>query len=211
MENSHEPIPYRFAILGIFLALTFLVLVLRRAGLPLTLIPFSFGVYFLLSIAITRIRAALGPPFHEVIFTHPQIFMADVLGTRELGANNLTLLTFLYPFNRDNSSHPMPNQIEGFKIAECTGISNRHIFWGMVFALILSILVSFWSYMDVMYRNGMTARVRGYIVGIGTETSNMLTSWLQYPREPDQNAVFFIGIGGAFTTFLMIMQRRFIW
>lgn len=211
VENSHEPIPYRYAVLGIFLALTFLVLVLRRAGLPLSLIPFYFGIYFLLSIAITRVRAALGPPFHEVIFTHPQIFMVDVLGTRGLGANNLTLLTFLYPFNRDNSSHPMPNQLEGFKIAERTGISNRHIFWGMVFALILSILVSFWSYMDVMYRNGMTAKARGYIVGIGPETFNMLSSWLQYPREPDHNAVLFIGIGGAFTTLLMIMQRSFIW
>ena len=39
----------------------------------------------------------------------------------------------------------------------------------------------------------------------------MLTSWLQYPGEPDQNAVLFIGIGGAFTAFLMIMQRNFIW
>ena len=62
-----------------------------------------------------------------------------------------------------------------------------------------------------MYRNGMTAKARGYIVGIGPETFNMLTSWLQYPREPDHNAVLFIGIGSAFTALLMAVQRNFIW
>ena len=105
----------------------------------------------------------------------------------------------------------MPNQLEGFKIAERTGVNNKHILWGMVLALIVSILASFWSYFHVMYEHGVTAKARGYINGIGPETFRMLASWLQYPREPDHHATLFIGLGGFFTTFLMAMQRRFIW
>ena len=54
-------------------------------------------------------------PYHEVIWTHPQLMIVSVLGTRRTGAANLTLFSFLYPYVRDNVSHPMPSQLEGFK------------------------------------------------------------------------------------------------
>ena len=121
LDDSTEPLTYRFAVLGLVLCMAFLVILLHKTGLSLSVMPFYFAIYLLMSIAITRVRAALGPPFHEVVFTHPQGFMVNVVGTRALGASNLTILSFLYPFNRDNSSHPMPSQLEAFKIAEANG------------------------------------------------------------------------------------------
>ena len=105
----------------------------------------------------------------------------------------------------------MPSQLEGFKIAERTGINNKHLLRAMVLALVASILVSFWSYLYVMYEHGATAQGRGYLIGIGHETFRKLASWLQYPQETNYNATLFTGVGGAFTLFLMAMQRRFIW
>ncbi len=211
LDDSTEPLSYRFAMLGLVVSMAFLVILLYKAGLSLSVMPFYFAIYLLMSIAITRVRAALGPPFHEVVFTHPQGFMVNVVGTRALGASNLTILSFLYPFNRDNSSHPMPSQLEAFKIAERTGINNRHLLSGMVLALVISILASFWAYFQIMYEYGAAAKARGYILGIGRETFRQLTSWLQYPKQPDYTAMLFIGLGAAFSVFLMAMQRRFIW
>ena len=211
LDDSTEPLSYRFAVLGLVLSMAFLVILLRKAGLSLSVMPFYFAIYLLMSIAITRVRAALGPPFHEVVFTHPQGFMVNVMGTRALGASNLTILSFLYPFNRDNSSHPMPSQLEAFKIAERTGINNRHLLSGMALALIISILASFWAYFQIMYEHGAAAKAQGYILGIGRETFRQLTSWLQYPKQSDYTATLFIGLGAAFSVFLMAMQRRFIW
>ena len=211
LDDSTEPMRYRFAVLGLVLAMTFLVLLLRQAGLSLSVILFYFAIYLLMSIAITRARAVLGPPYHQIVFTSPQGFMVDVMGTRALGASNLTILSFLYAFNRENTSHPMPNQLEAFKIAERTGINNTHILLGMVLALILSILVSFWAYFHVMYEHGVVAKAHGPLINTGYELFRQLTSWLQYPKQPNYTATLFIGLGGVFTVFLMGMQRRFIW
>ena len=211
VDDSIEPLRYRFALLGLAFSIIFLVVLLNRAGLSLTLLPLYLSIYLLMSIAITRVRAALGPPFHEIVFTNPQGLMVNLLGTRAIGANSLTTLYFMYPFNRDSTSHPMPSQLEGFKIAERTGINNRHLLLAMVLALTVSIFVSFWSYLYVMYENGATARGRGYLIGIGHETFRTLTKWLQYPQPPNATAMLFVGVGGMFTLFLMGMQRRFIW
>ncbi len=211
LDDSTEPIRYKFAVLGLVLAMTFLVILLRKAGLSLAVIPFYFAIYLLMSIAITRVRAVLGPPYHEIVFTHPQGFMVDVMGTRALGVGNLTILSFLYPFNRDNASHPMPSQLEAFKIAERTSINNTHLLLVLVLALIASILASFWAYFQIMYEHGAAAKARGYILGIGRENFGQLMSWLQHPRQPNYIATLFIGLGGAFSVFLIGMQRRFIW
>ena len=75
LDDSTEALSYRIAVLGLVLSMAFLVILLRKAGLSLSVIPFYFAIYLLMSIAITRVRATLGPPFHEVVFTHPQGFM----------------------------------------------------------------------------------------------------------------------------------------
>ena len=143
LTDTEEPSRYRVAFIALVLVTAFLVIVLHRAGVPLSLISFYFLVYLLLSIAITRVRAALGPPYHEIIPTHPQGFMVDVLGTRRIRPRVLTVLAFMYPFNRDSSAHPMPSQLEGFKIAERTGTNSRYIMWGIVLALAVSVITSF--------------------------------------------------------------------
>ena len=174
--DTEEPAQYRVALIGLLLAMAFLVIVLYRAGVPLSLISFYFVVYLLLSIAITRVRAALGPPYHEIILTHPQGLIVDALGTRRIGPGVLTVFAFMYPFNRDSSAHPMPSQLEGFKIAERTGANSRHIMWGIVLALVVSVIASFWSFLHVMYEHGAQARARGYVLGIGRENFGQLTS-----------------------------------
>ena len=211
LDDSTEPMRYRFAVLGLVLAMAFLVILLQQAGLSLSVMMFYFAIYLLMSIAITRARAVLGPPYHQIVFTSPQGFMVDVMGTRALGASSLTILSFLYVFNRENTSHPMPNQLEAFKIAERTGINNTHILLGMALALIFSILVSFWAYFHVMYEHGVATKAQGPLMYMGFEFFRLLTSWLQYPKESNYPATLFIGLGGVFTVFLMGMQRRFIW
>lgn len=101
----------------------------------------------------------------------------------------MTILSFLYPFNRDNSAHPMPSQLEGFKIAEQTRMNNKQLMWAMVLALAISVLASFWIYLQMMYEYGASAKARGYVVGIGRETFGQLSSWMQYPRGVDYPAV----------------------
>lgn len=210
-EDSNEPISYRTAAFGITVGTIFLVFLLKKAGMGLWVILLYFAIYFAMSIGITRARAAIGPPVHEVIWIHPQGMMVDTFGTRKVGGANLTILSFLYAFNRCNRAHPMPNQLEALKIAEQKGMENKKLLKVLILSLAVSIIVSFWIYLDIMYKYGAAARCRGYIVGIGWESFNRLASWLNYPRDVNTSAISFMGIGLAFTFFITLMRQRFIW
>ena len=110
-----EPFQYRTALLGILIGIAILVFIFQQAGMSVGILLAFLFLYFLMSIAITYARAAVGVPYHEVIYTHPQLMLVSVLGVRRIGAANLTLFSFLYPYVRDNVSHPMPSQLEGFQ------------------------------------------------------------------------------------------------
>ncbi len=211
LDEDDSPVSYRTAAIGILIGMTFLILLLKKAGMSIGVIALYFALYFAISIAITRVRAVLGPPVHEVIFMHPQRMMVATFGTRTLGSANLTILSFLYAFNRCNRAHPMPNQLEAFKIAERTEINNKKMISALIFALAFSIIISFWVYLDIMYKYGAAARCRGWILGIGRESFGHLESWLRYPRSIDYSGLSFMGFGAAFTVFLMLMRRRFLW
>ena len=215
-ENSdatsrNEPFQYRTALLGILIGTAILVFMFQQAGMSVGILLAFLCLYFLMSIAITYARAAVGVPYHEVIWTHPQLMLVSVLGVRRIGAANLTLLSFLYPYVRDNVSHPMPSQLEGFKLAERARLSQKKMAIAMIVALLVATPVSSWAYLHLIYQHG-AVRTEGYIIGIGFETfERMLLPWLQQPHAPDSTGLSFTAFASLFTLGLMFLRRQFIW
>lgn len=209
--RTNEPFQYRTALLGILIGTTVLVIIFQQAGMSVGILLAFLCLYFLMSIAITYARAAVGVPYHEVIWTHPQLMLVSVLGVRRIGASNLTLLSFLYPYVRDNVSHPMPSQLEGFKIAERAPVSQKKMAIAMIVALLVATPVSFWAYLHLIYQHG-AVRTEGYIIGIGFETfERMLLPWLQQPHATDSTGLSFTAFASLFTLGLMFLRRQFIW
>ncbi len=207
----NEPFQYRTALLGILVGTTILVIIFQQAGMSVGILLTFLCLYFLMSIAITYARAAVGVPYHEVIWTHPQLMIVSVLGARRTGAANLTLLSFLYPYVRDNVSHPMPSQLEGFKMAERAPVSQKKMAIAMIVALLVAIPASFWAYLHLIYQHG-AVRTEGYIIGIGIETfERMLLPWLQQPHATDSTGLSFTAFASLFTLGLMFLRRQFIW
>ena len=209
--STSEPFQYRTAVLGILIGTTILVLIFQQAGMSVGILLAFLCLYVLMSIAITYARAAVGVPYHEVIWTHPQLMLVSVLGVRQIGAANLTLLSFFYPYVRDNVSHPMPSQLEGFKIAERARLSQKKMAIAMLVALLVATPVSFWAYLHLMYQHG-AVQSEGYVIGIGIETfERLLLPWLQQPQAPDSTGLSFTAFASLFTLGLMFLRRQFIW
>ena len=208
---KNEPFQYRTALLGILIGVAILVFIFQQAGMSVGILLAFLLLYFLMSIAITYARAAVGVPYHEVIYTHPQLMLVSVLGVRRIGAANLTLFSFLYPYVRDNVSHPMPSQLEGFKIAERAPVSQKKMAVAMIVALLIATPVSFWAYLHLIYQHG-AVQTEGYIIGIGIETfERLLLPWLQQPHTPDSTGLSFTAFASLFTLGLMFLRRQFIW
>jgi hypothetical protein len=210
-DDSEEPIRYRTAFVFTIAGFTFITLFCYYAGMSLWAIWLFFGVYLAMALGITRVRAALGAPYHEVVFVNPRQFMTVVLGSRSIGGPNLTIMSFLYPFTRCHRAHPMPSQLESLKIAQQGNMLNRRLIWAMMGSIGVGAIATFWIYLVIAYKYGASAECHGWLAGFGWESFNPLQSWLSHPTRANNTAIMFMSGNALFVLFLMAMRRHFVW
>ena len=204
IDDSSEPLSYRAMIIMMVGCIIYITVFCRASGMSLWVILMFFVIYYAISTAVTRMRAELGSPVHDLHFIGPDEMMPKMFGTRLLGAQNLTMLAYLFFCNRAYRGHPMPHQLEGFKLAERTSINNRRLLVAMLIAIIAGTFSSFWSYYHISY-------IEGARDWFAWRPFNRLQSWLISPRSPNYPAVISMFIGFLITFFLMIMRMRMFW
>ena len=161
--------------------------------------------YYLLAIAVGRIRAEVGPPTNEMFLVNPRHFITDAIGTRRIPAGSLVMMGFYYTFNRGYRAHPMPHTLEGFKVADATQMDHRRLIGVMVLATVAGILTTFWAYLTLAYSSGGD----NINVGLGNGAYSNMRSWLYNPTETNAPSVLFMTVGFLFTGFLWAIRTRF--
>jgi hypothetical protein len=216
VDDVQEPIRYRTAVFLIGLSALFIIWFCLRAGMTLPIIIPFFAFFYALSLGITRVRAELGPPAHEMAgMVNAQQFLLNILGTRPIGPNNLAVFPYFWFFSgRGYREHIMPHQLEGFKMAERARMNTKRLVLAMLIAIIMGSLASFWATVSELYRLG--GAVTGAGGGIGPSVGHIgqfgwLAGLFAYPHGPDIPATSFMAGGMIFTFLLMIMRMRFIW
>jgi len=201
---------YRVALTGIILGLSFLVLFCVFGGMSIW-IAISFIILLIaLETTITRMRAELGPPMHEIELVGPESIFIPLLGTRSLGGRNLVMITYLYFTDRTVSNHIMPHQLEAFKMAKILNISAKKLAFAIMLSIVVGVISAFWAFLHSAYRSGVDSGFTAY-VGIGWEAINRLAWWMQEPRGTNYPELGFIGIGLSFTLIMMFLRVRFLW
>jgi hypothetical protein len=156
LDDSQEPLSYRTALLGILLGVIALSLLSWQAGLSLRILWIILVLYFIISIGITRLRAELGSPVHDIFWLGPEFLMVETVGVQAFSTRELSLLSGFYFLNRQFGSHPMPVQMEGFKMAERTGINQRRLSWVMMLAAAIGIAAAFLIMINTSQHLGVT-------------------------------------------------------
>ena len=210
-STRDEPMSHRTLIFALISGIAFLTFFCLRAGMSLWAILVFFGLYFAFSTAVSRMRAELGSPMHDLHYTGPERVMVAALGTRPLGPNNLSMFSFFWFFTRTFDSHPMPHQLEGFKLASTSGIRSRFMLFAILAALFVGILSQFWALISIPYRLGALHEMSRVPIVYGAEPWRQLQNWLTHPLDPDYWALGFTGIGMLFALFLMLMRMKFFW
>jgi hypothetical protein len=210
-EDADEPLSYRTVAVLLMLSVGTVFAFCYAAGMSLWVIAAFYTLFLAFALAIGRVRAELGPPYHEVIGINPRAMMVDIFGTRRLGGANLTIMTFLYAFNRCNRSHTMPNQIESLRIGERAGMPGKMLLIGMALGIGVGAIATFWSYLHVAYHYGTLARCRGAVGRFGWESFNPLQNWLQHPKGIEGTGVIFMLGGLLFVFFLHFMRSFLLW
>ncbi len=204
LSDADEPMRYRTALLGIVGGMIFLTVFCRQAGMSIWVAVTFFILYFALSTAISRMRAELGSPVHDLHFAGPDMIMTTALKTRRFTPSDLTIISFFHFFNRAYRSHPMPHQLEAFKLAERSNMNNKRLLWGLLIATALGILTSSWAYLDASYRYGGKT-------GYAWRAFGRLEHWLSSPDPANYPATVAIVTGLAIMLLLYSMRTRFFW
>lgn len=208
LNDADEPISYRAALIGIAVGMVALYAFCSYAGMSMGSIVGFFTIFYLLSIAMTRVRAELGTP-HEIYFVNPHRIMVQIAGANAFSIRDLTTLSTTYWFNRCYRCHPMPGQLEAFKMSEFADLDRKWLARAMILATAAAIIFSFWANMHITMREGASARAQGFKGWVGTETYSRLATWIQSPEPPNYKAMITMIVGGAIVFGLKALRYRY--
>jgi hypothetical protein len=206
--NPDEPMAYRTALFGALFGASALIFFSKLAGMPPLLGVLFFGVYFAIAFAVTRMRAELGPPTHDLHFIGPNASLFSILGSANIDRHAMGVFTLYYWFNRAYRCHPSPHVMEGYKMARDAGLSPRGLPVLMVLAGVVGILSTAWTVLHVSYQMGAAARIHGWSsLGFGGEAFAKLNNWITTPTPPDVNAIVGMVSGFLFASLLAVLRK----
>ena len=201
---DQKGLSYAAPICGLVIGMIFIVIFCLRIRMSVGIIVPFFVIWFAIGIAITRLRAELGSPVHDLHWIGPDEILPSILGVRRIGVPNLVGFSYLYVLNRAHRSHSMPHQLEGFKIAETVGTPLGRLTLLMLLASFLGAVSSFVAFLTLSYQNGPLS-------WFGTESFRRLEGWLTNLPATDLPAVGFVIFGFIGTILLSLLRIRFLW
>ncbi len=180
---------HRWAVWGVAAGFAYLAWFGTKVGLGWGVAGAFFLVYFALATMITRIRAELGFPTHDMHRMNPRETFTRLFSPQSFNPNTLVGFQTFYWFNRVYASHPMPHQLEGYKMAEETRSSARSLTVAIVVAAVVAPWLVFLVIPHYYYQLGAeSGNVNQWGTAFGHECFNQLASWLQTPRRPDPSS-----------------------
>ncbi|MCZ6681526.1 MAG: hypothetical protein O7E52_30295 [Candidatus Poribacteria bacterium] len=213
-EEADEAISYRAAVITLGICLLLLMSFCVRGGMSIWGCAIFITFYLLIVVGLTRMRAELGPPIHSIGFVTPQYLMVSIFGTRRLGTGNLTILSLMNWLSGASyasfRTHPMPDQMEAFKLGARTGIRNRTMLIVLIIASIVGIESSLILYPYIIHKEGVAAGSEQIHSG-GMEAYTFLSSQLVNPKETDALAMSVLGLAFVLNLGIMLLRARFVW
>jgi len=207
LDDSGEPISYRLAAGGALIGVGYLMVFMSRIGLSPLVALIAFGIYFLLAVAVARIRAELGPPVHDMPFS-PDFIMTNSLGIGRLSNADIIGLAYFSSFHGAYRSHPMATGIESMKMAQGTRSSQRKFFWSVIIAACLGAAATFWAYLHLGYAYGLESKWNYGAAWAWSITKKMGIWWERAPEVADPNWASNAAIGAGFVFCMLLSYAR---
>jgi hypothetical protein len=166
------------------------------AGMEAWVVITVFTMYFLISISITRMRAELGPPAHDLHFIGPGKQIMRFFGAGNMVSahpQSVVLLGFTHFFNRVYRCHPMPHSLEGLRIAERLKTGYGPAVAAQAIAVFCGGVFGFFALLWMHAKYGGSAQILGPGDILGRETWEFVNIWFVAPEKHTwggTNAIF---------------------
>ncbi len=207
-EDVEEPMSYRWAFFGFLFGFLIFAAFWFAAGMSIMWAVGVTVVFTIVSICIGRIRAEAGGQ-HNVWHLEPMRLMR-LFNSESLGPNNLSAAALSHWYWRLNRDHPLPSQLEAFKIAKDRGMKMKYLIAPIMIAIVLATIVGMWACLHIFYADGALAKVQGFAMWTNVESWD----WLDRSLEPgftSEPVRWFVSAGAAaFTVVLAWMRTMFV-
>jgi hypothetical protein len=211
VDDSREPLRYRTAILGLILGSLFLIGFATRAGMSLSVAFGFFALYFAFSLVLTRMRAEAGVTSHDVYLGGPDTLLVNSFGTERLSHGDLMGMSLMFWYNRGFDTHPMPHQLEGFRMGEKSGIPLRGLAGLMLLGVGAGAACSFAIMLHVMYHLGAASGKVQECITLSSEPWTRLGNWLAFPSATNWYAMSARGVGFGLAAGLYALRNAGFW
>lgn len=203
-QREARAVPHRWAFLGLLVCLLGLGGFGAATGLAPGFVVLYMAIFLAFSVAVTRLRAQLGPPTHEMAFMGPNQLIVDFNGTQGLAPATIARLATQFHFlNRIHRTHPMPPMLEAMKMGERSRMSQRGLFVALLLAIVAGSLAGHLVRIYAGYRYGAPSA--------GGDTASVVQNLVNTPRTPNSVAMAFVFVGMVVVFLLDVLRFRLPW
>jgi hypothetical protein len=209
-STRREANGYRIAIITILIGIFLLVMFCSYLGMSAWVSAAFFVMYYLILLAVARMRAEIGTPLHDLHYAGPSTILVNLFGSRRLTHSTLVGMSQLWFIDRAYRSNAAPHQLETFKISERIGADRRGFIYAMIVGSFFAGPMALWAMLNHSYEIGINnaAPVNIYF---GYETWARFQSWANNLTLTNVPSVMFTVFGFVSTLILMVGRMRFLW
>ncbi len=209
IDDADEVLSYRSAFFGGIISFLLLTALCVYAGMSFW-VACSIIILFLIASTALSWMVVNGGMLLIQAPMYPVEYFEIITGSRIINANSLALLGFQRVMMRDWGGILMPSVLHGFKAADPVGIKRKSLFFVMAISIVVAIGVSYVASLPLIYEKGGLNLQHGPFVG-APRYFNHMVSLIQYPKDPKMSEAYSMLLGAGITSFLLIMQRQFMW
>ena len=211
-DDGGEPLSYRFAALGLTAALGIAFAWLVSAGMTPVLAGLFLVFFLAICLVLTRIIAEAGLLMVQFSF-RPVDYLLMLGGTTALGPANLTVCAFVDTvLTFDLRECLMPSVLNGFRMAEQSGVSTRKLSRVIGGVLVFALAVTIPVFLMTFYKLGALVVDRnGTLTGLPREFFTELASRLETPSHPAGMEYLWLTVGAAAVAVTSWLRLTFLW
>lgn len=211
VDDSNEPMSYRFAVLGMLAGSVGILIMCQYLGMSIKIAVFFIFLVWAMGTVVAWMVANAGMLLVNIGFT-PFGFVTTFFGSRGIRAADLTLMAF----DRTSivcwsSESLMPYALQDFKLADLLDLKRRKVPPLMALSILVAIVVAFYGSLQFIYRQGAENLENWVYIGVGRGVLQQADYAIQYPYGPNMNAIYTALGGAGFMAFLLFMRYRFLW
>ena len=210
IDDSGEIMSYRTAVLGMMVALAYMVFWMRASGLSLEVILIFLVVAYVLYLGVTRIVIEGGLIFLRGPIT-PQAFIWHTVGSCNMTPQSITAMGFSFAWFSDIIATFMPFGAHAAKLGHARRLSTPTLLTAIIVTLVVGISVSLWFTLYLGYHHGAYNFGDWVYRGGSTFPWDIVTSKIREVTRPDIGRIGFLAIGAAVVAFLTYCRYRFLW